>query len=75
MTREQVFAAAMALAPSERETLVEELLSTLDPAERKAIDTAWPTEARDRDAAYSRGEVKASPVDDVIKRVLARARQ
>jgi hypothetical protein len=39
MTREQVYAAAMALEATDREALVEELLASLDPEQRAELST------------------------------------
>lgn len=75
MTRQQIFAEAMALEPSERETLAEELLLSVDPSERQAIDAAWLEEARQRDAQFRSGQCQASDVDEVIGRVLSGRRR
>ena len=75
MTREQLFAEARALDPREREALAEELLLSLDEADRATIDAAWLEEVKARDASYRRGESKAYPVDDVIAELRARAKR
>ena len=75
MTRDQILAAAMALEPTEREALAEELLLSLTASEREAIDAAWLSEARRREEAFARGEISTSTVDDTLDRIRARARQ
>ena len=75
MTRDQIVAEAMALDPVEREALAEELLLSLSEADREAIDAAWLAEVRRRDAAFAKGEISASPVDDAVARVLSRAKR
>lgn len=46
-------------------TLVEEILSSLDQPDA-AMDRLWAKEAEDRLAAYSRGEIKAVDLDEVL---------
>jgi hypothetical protein len=72
MTKEQILTEAMALNPRDRETVAEELLLSLSDSDRQAIDDAWLAEARRRDAAFANGQVKASPINDVVGRVLSR---
>ena len=72
MTRNQILAEALALAPADREAVAQELLLSLSDAECDAIEQAWLAEARRRDAAFARGQMGSVPVDDAIARVLAR---
>ena len=75
MTKDQIFAEAMALGPDEREALAEDLLLSLDPARQAAVDAAWLEEVRRRDAAFAAGQDTESPLDEAVARVLARARR
>jgi putative addiction module component (TIGR02574 family) len=74
LTREQIKTAALQLAPAEREALAEELLLSIDEADRHSIDAAWLAEARRRDADLAAGRTSARPVDQVIERLLRKAR-
>jgi putative addiction module component (TIGR02574 family) len=74
LTREQIKTAALQLAPSEREALAEELLLSIDEADRQSIDAAWLAEARRRDGDLAAGRTAAKPVDEVIDRLLRKAR-
>ena len=67
--------AALDLDPAEREALAEELLLSVGGAEREAIDAAWLAEARRRDAALLAGKTRVSPVDEVVGRLKANAKQ
>ena len=75
MTRQgqQVLDAALRLPPAERERVVEYLLASFTtPAEQRAIDAAWATEAESRIAAYERGELSAVSADAAFARIHAR---
>lgn len=74
MTKDQILAEAMALAPDDREVLVEELWLSLDGGSQGEVDTAWLNEARRRDAAFAAGQDTESSVDEAIARVLSRGR-
>jgi putative addiction module component (TIGR02574 family) len=56
---------ARALSPSDRIALVEDVLDSLDRADPN-VDRLWAREARDRLAAYRRGEMKANDLSDVV---------
>jgi putative addiction module component (TIGR02574 family) len=56
---------ARALSPEDRITLVEEMLQTLDSADRD-VDQHWAREATDRVAAYRRGEITAMDLSAVV---------
>ena len=58
---------ARQLAPEERIQLVEDLLSSLNPVDPE-IDKALAEEARDRFEAYLRGDMSATPFEDVLKK-------
>ena len=72
MTKEQLYAEAMALDVREREALAEELLLTVDDGTREEVDAAWAEEIERRIAEYERGEVKAIPGDQVLRELRAR---
>jgi len=69
LSREQIKSAALELDPREREALAEELLLSIDGANREEIDAAWLDESRRRDAAYREGKSRATSVDDVVARL------
>jgi putative addiction module component (TIGR02574 family) len=73
LTKEQIRSAALELDPAEREALAEELLLSIDSAQRDAIDAAWIAEVRRRDERYRTGNSAAKPVDEVISRLRARS--
>ena len=74
LTREQIRTAALQLDPVEREALAEELLLSIGEADRQAIDAAWLAEAHRRDADFLTGRTGAKPADQVIARLLDKAR-
>lgn len=74
LTPEQIKTAALQLAPVEREALAEELLLSLGDADRQSIDAAWLAESRRRDADFLAGRTGAKPADQVIARLLGKAR-
>ena len=67
---EDVEAAAMQLAPSERARLAERLLVSLD--EDDEILAAWVAEAERRCVAFVRGEMGAIDFDEAIAQARAR---
>jgi putative addiction module component (TIGR02574 family) len=64
---EQVLRDALALTPSERAELVEQILASFEFPARKDIDAAWAREAEARIDAYERGEIKSAPAEEVFK--------
>ena len=58
-------AQARELSPSDRISLVEEVLDSLDKTDSR-LDELWTAEAKDRLAAYRRGEVTAKDLNDII---------
>jgi putative addiction module component (TIGR02574 family) len=58
---------ARRLSPEERIELIEDLQGSLDPVDPE-IDRLWADEARDRLAAYLRGELKARPFEEILKK-------
>jgi putative addiction module component (TIGR02574 family) len=74
LNKEQVMTEAMKLDPLERESLAEELLLSVHESDRAEIDAAWLAEAKRREAAFEAGQASAKPVDNVIQRLLSKAR-
>lgn len=58
-------AQARELSPQDRIALVEDVLESLDSADPR-MDRLWAAEAKDRLAAYRRGELAARDVSDII---------
>jgi putative addiction module component (TIGR02574 family) len=56
---------ARKLTPEERIELIEDLQRSLHPTDPE-IDRLWAEEAKDRLAAYLRGEMEAKRLEDVI---------
>jgi len=56
---------ARTLPPQDRIALVEEVLDSLDRADPD-MDRLWAREAKERLAAYRRGELAAKHLDEVI---------
>ena len=67
---EDIEAAALQLAPTERARLAERLLVSLD--EDDEILAAWVEEAERRGEAYERGEMEAIDFDESIARLKAK---
>ena len=62
---ESVMKAAARLAPEERIELVQRIMQSVDPTQ-PAVDAAWLAEAKERIAAYERGEVETFDADEVL---------
>ena len=75
MTKAEVLIEAMSLSADDREALSDELRISLQDADRQQRDAAWLDEVRRRDAEFKAGRMTASPVDEVVTRLLARGRQ
>ena len=56
---------AIGLSPDERAELVEGILQSLDPTDAR-LDRLWADEAKDRLAAYRRGEIESCDLDAVL---------
>lgn len=67
---EEIEAAALQLAPTERAHLAERLLVSLE--EDDEILAAWVEEAERRADAFDRGEIEAVDFDDAIAQARAR---
>jgi putative addiction module component (TIGR02574 family) len=72
MTKQQLYAEAMALDVREREALAEDLLLTVDDGTREEIDAAWALEIERRIGEFERGEVKPIPGEQVFRELRAR---
>ena len=62
---ERLSAEVRRLPAVDRVVLVEEILQSLDPIVPE-MEEHWSKEARDRLAAYKRGELQARDIDDVL---------
>lgn len=56
---------ARELSPPERIALVEDVLDSLDRAD-PAMDRLWASEAKERLAAYRRGELAATDLSEIV---------
>ena len=63
---QQVLEQALSLPPEERLKVAELLLSSLDSAAQRRIDSLWAAEAEDRLDALDRGEIQTIPARDVF---------
>lgn len=55
-----------ALAPEDRERLIDQLLESLNEPAASALDATWDAEIERRLAAYDRGEVQAVDAEEVF---------
>lgn len=62
---------ASLLPPIERAELVEGILQSLDATD-PSLDRLWSEEAKDRLAAYRRGEVEALDFDEMVAKHASR---
>ena len=74
MTKDQILAEVKTLPPEDREALAEEILQTLPESDQASIDAAWLREVYRREEEYQRSGANSSPVDEVVARVISRAR-
>jgi putative addiction module component (TIGR02574 family) len=58
---------ARALPPAEQLELADDILGSLDETD-PALDKLWAQEAEDRLAAWRRGEIRASALDEVLRK-------
>lgn len=70
---ERLIEQVLELPPDERTRVAERLLSSLEP-ELSPVDLLWAQEAEDRLDAYERGEIKASPAEEVFSSIKNRKR-
>ncbi len=69
-TAKAIFNRARKLPLETRADLVELLLNSIiedEPFDRTKIDRAWAREAKSRFDAFLRGEIKAAPMEKVMK--------
>lgn len=66
---ERVLRDALALTPTDRAELVEQILASFEFPPRKDIDAAWAREAEARIDAYERGEIKTVPAEEVFREI------
>jgi putative addiction module component (TIGR02574 family) len=57
------------VSKADRKGLVEKPFQDFDPPASSNVDAAWAEEVESRMDAYDRGEIKASPVEDVLERL------
>jgi len=69
MTTEAITSAALALPPESRAALAETLLASLDPPDGIKYRAEWEREIEGRIDAYERGELKAVPLDEVMRSI------
>ena len=69
LTKDQILNEAMALGPTDREALAEQLLASIDGDGRTPVDAAWAAEIDRRLSASDRGEVQAAPPDEMFRRL------
>ena len=72
---EQVLRDALALTPTERAELVEQILASFEFPARKDIDAAWAREAEARIDAYERGEIKTVRAEEVFRQIDRQAQE
>ena len=70
---EALISAASLLTTEEKLTVVERILSAVQPT-NVDVDAAWIEEAEDRMAAYDRGEVETFDADAVLAELRSRSR-
>lgn len=63
-----------ALAPADRERLVEQLLESLNESAATELEAAWEAEIERRLAEYDRGEVQAVDAEEVFAKARRAAR-
>ena len=69
MTKQEILSQALTLEWEDRESLAEELLLSLPPAEREAIDAAWAQEVERRIDRFEKGESVAVPAEEMFRRL------
>jgi len=66
---EQVLRDALALTPTDRAELVEQILASFEFPARKDIDAAWAREVEACIDAYERGQIRTTPAEDVFDEI------
>ena len=72
---DEIVESALALPPSARAILAEQLFESLDDMEQKEVDTAWINEIEKRVADYKAGKIKAIPAEQVFSELKAKLRK
>jgi putative addiction module component (TIGR02574 family) len=70
MTTAEILATARSLPPQEQLFLIDSLFEMLDEPDA-AVQNAWVTEAKDRLAAFDRGEIQAAPIEELLAKMRA----
>ena len=65
----QILKDALSLSPTERVTLVERLLASLDSSAREHVDVLWSQEAEDRLDAFEQGEIPTIAAKDIFDEI------
>lgn len=66
-TAQTLSARARKLTPAERMELVDQILGSLDETD-PAIDRLWAREVEEHLSAWRRGEIRAVPLDEVLRK-------
>ncbi|HPC94686.1 MAG TPA: addiction module protein [Sedimentisphaerales bacterium] len=66
---EQVLRDALALTPTDRAELVEQILASFEFPARKDIDAVWAREVEARIDACERGQIRTTPAEDVFEEI------
>jgi putative addiction module component (TIGR02574 family) len=66
---EKVLKEALGLPPVDRAELIQRLFQSFDHSGERRTDSAWAAEVESRLDAYGKGEIEASPAEDVIARI------
>jgi putative addiction module component (TIGR02574 family) len=69
MTKDQILAEAMRLAPEEQEQLADAVWRVAHGASREQIEAEWAAEIRRRLDAIERGEAVSKSSDEVVERL------
>ena len=67
MDLSELSAEARKLSEADRLALIEDLLTSFD-VESPEIEQLWVEEAKDRLAAYRRGELQAKPLEEILEK-------
>jgi putative addiction module component (TIGR02574 family) len=68
-TAQQILKAALGLPAVDRAELIERLFRSFDASVDGHTDTPWSVEIESRIDAYDKGELAASPAEDVMARI------
>jgi len=68
-TLEQLSSKALSLPKDQRYTLVNRILSSMEPSVKKSVSKAWDTEIQKRIASYDAGKSKGIPANKVFRKL------